>query len=212
MINQLSSTCYEWNGGNFDVTFLEEGVPPKERFIPSEFQSIPKPAIAPQSTMQRFTREQIRPIQVMVAPILAKWSTRFELCGSYRRGKNTVKDMDYVVECSKETFLNIRTKLSEAGIDFHRGATEIMNGRVGDIGIDFFRADPASYITILIWRTGSARHNIYCASIAKKKGMKILRTGLRMRDGTVFNPRTEKEFYMALGIRFRLPCERDMAW
>jgi len=208
MIVQLSSTCYEYTPGDTDVFFLpdNEGNPK-----PVSFVNFPRPTAPPQPSEKRYTRLEILPLQKMIAPVLAKYcgTGKFELCGSYRRQKPTVKDLDYVVQCSHETFLKIRLELTEWGIEFHRGAGEIMNGTINGIAVDFFRADPESYTSIIIWRTGSMNHNILCASIARKKGMKVLRTGIRLQDGSQVHPYSEQEFYDILGMNYIPPEKRD---
>lgn len=204
MIRQLSSVCYEWTGGDFNVQFLDDpAIPWPKNVIPLKRDTAPAPA----STGVRYTREELQPYLDVVEPILARYG-RFDLCGSYRRGKPTVKDLDYVVECSQSDFLTLRQDLTAAGVVFHRGACEIMNGHIGPVPIDVFRADPHSYTMLLIWRTGSMEHNVYCARVARKRGMRVRRTGIETKDGMVY-PATEAEFYEALGIPFLAPCDRD---
>lgn len=206
MIKQLSSTCYEWTGGGFEFNFLKES-PVYDSRPPATVVNFPAVS-APDPTSERFSRAQIIPLQKIIDPILKKYG-RFELCGSYRRGKPTVKDMDYIIETSREGFGNLRTELTQAGIEFHRGANEIMNGHLNGIAVDFFRCCPESYTSILIWRTGSARHNIYCATIARRRGMRVLRAGIE-RAGVVIHPKTEAEFYSILGVPYMRPDQRDM--
>ena len=205
MINQLSGTCYEWVGGGFDVNFLDDSAPAAARSATVFRFPV---ASAPLYTGDRYSRNQIIPLQKIVAPILAKYG-RFDLCGSYRRGKPTVKDLDYVIETTRENFGLLRAELTQAGVEFHRGANEIMNGYLRGIAVDFFRADPESYTSILIWRTGSANHNIYCATVARRRGMRILRAGIE-KNGAVIHPKTEAEFYSILGVPFMRPDQRDM--
>ena len=202
-IIQTVGQCYQWDGQEgFEIRRLDDSRSRKKRKV------VYFPTVAP--TGDRFTREQIRPIQIIIAPVLAKHCTRFELCGSYRRGKETVRDMDYVVETTPERFAEIRKELSTFGVVFHRGADNIMSGTFNGIPIDFFRAEPESYISILIWRTGSKNHNIHCAIAAKKQGMKIVRAGIKLSDGSIIHLKTEKEFYETLKINFIEPKDRDM--
>ena len=209
MINQLSGTCYEWNGGGFDVNFLDGSTTAKKNYTPlmpvPDFHSF-RPPDAHKQSEKRIPREQIQPFKKFINEILAKYG-RFDLCGSYRRERPTVKDLDYVVQCSREDFAYLRDELNHAGVRIFRGRNELMNGVFNGIHCDFFRADPDSYISILIWRTGSARHNIYCATIAKQQGMRIRRNGIEI-DGTVIHPKTELEFYEILGVPYIPPNKR----
>lgn len=207
MITQINGQCFEYRGGGFDVDFLDDSAP-VSRLPSAEILRFPVSA-APVHTGDRFTPDQIIPLQKIITPVLAKYGQRFELCGSYRRGKATVKDLDYVIECTRENFALLRAELTVAGVEFHRGANEIMNGYLQGVAVDFFRGDAESYISILIWRTGSANHNIYCATVARRRKMRILRTGIE-KDGATIHPKTEAEFYSILGVPFMRPDQRDM--
>jgi len=222
MIYQHSATHYEWDGGNLDFNFIDYANDKKLKIIKpahiktsikieSEVNYKPKKINTIQKITDRIHRDKIIPIVNILNPILGKYG-RFDLCGSYRRGKETIKDMDYVIQTPQEKFRNLREELQNIGIQFVRGANEIMNGIYipNGIGIDFFRADPDSYITLLIWRTGSKNHNIYCAKVALRQGMKIKRSGIQLKNGEIFHPKTEQEFYDCLGMKFIPPNQRDM--
>lgn len=202
-IIQTKGQCYQWDGeGDFEVVRIEGS---NDR--PRHFKTVPASTHPIQPT-ERFTRDQIRPLQVIIAPILAKYG-RFELCGSYRRGKKTVKDMDYVIQATREGFGRLRSELEGSGVVFHRGASDIMNGTIQGLPVDFFRAEPESYTSILIWRTGSKNHNIHCAIAARKRGMRVRRSGIEL-NGLILHPMTEYEFYETLGIPYIAPENRDM--
>jgi len=208
MIKQLSGCCYEWVGGDFNVKFLDDFSHEKRH----DFQKIPrfyKPLSdrKPTDKVKRFTQAEILPVRDIIEPIICKYG-RFDLCGSFRRGKDTVKDLDYVINTSRQEFIRLRSELTMAGVNFQRGAMEIMNGSINGIACDFFRADSDSYTSILIWRTGSKDHNIYCAAVAMRKGLRVVRNGIKLKDGTIFHPKTEDEFYHHLGVKPMLPNER----
>ena len=205
MITQLSGTCYEYTPGSFNVRFLDDpATAPPISIHPS------RPASpAPEPSAIRYTREQIQPLRDILEPILARVG-RFDLCGSYRRGKPTVKDLDYIIETTHEGFAHLRDTLTAAGVTFHRGAGEIMFGVLHGVGVEFYRADPSSYTSVLIWRTGSMEHNVYCARVARRKGLRIRRVGIEMRNGAMVHPGTEQDFYRILGVEFIAPEDRDV--
>ena len=204
MIIQTVGQCYQWDGQEgFEIKRLDYTADRNRKKRRVAYF----PTVAP--TGDRFTREQIRPLQIIIAPILAKHCTKFELCGSYRRGKETVRDMDYVCLATPERFRQIRSGLQNFGVVFHRGADNIMSGTLQGVPVDFFRAGAESYTSILIWRTGSRNHNIHCAIAARKQGMKIKRAGIETPSG-IIHPTTEHHFYEILGIPYIPPENRDM--
>jgi len=155
----------------------------------------------------RHAREYLTSLKDQVEVILAKFG-QYELCGSYRREKATSKDFDYVIACDKAAFNVLRTELEAVGIKIATGKDGGMSGHLADVPIDIFRSDPESFVTMVLWRTGSKENNIALATAAKAKGMQVLRDGVKMPDGTMIHPKTEQEVFDLVGLPYKKPSER----
>jgi len=73
--------------------------------------------------------------------------------------------------------------------------------------IDLYLADHKTYEPLVLFRTGSSRHNIKLAMLAQKKGMKLSHHGL-VKDEKIV-ARTEEEIFEALGLPYVEPEERE---
>jgi len=157
----------------------------------------------------RYPRAIIDERRLLIEPIMKHYG-KFELCGSYRRGLETSKDMDYIIQTDPMNFAALRHDLNTAGIEITMGKDGAMRGSVNGVGVDIFRCDEHNYISLLIWRTGSKNHNIFCAIKAQKQGMKVTKDGIVQPDETIFYPGTEEAFYAKLGLDFIKPEDREM--
>jgi DNA polymerase (family X) len=121
--------------------------------------------------------------------------------GSYRRGKETVGDLDFLV-VTRDVEAVMDHLAGFAGVDtiLARGDTK-MSLRLGGVQVDL-RAVPAeSFGAALQYFTGSKEHNIALRSRAKSRGLKINEYGVFRGDERIAG-RTEDEVYGTLD----LPC------
>ena len=62
----------------------------------------------------------------------------------------------------------------------------------------------------MLVRTGSADHNVWLASYAISKGMRIKYSEGLIKDKSVIAGETEKGVFEALGLPYPLPSEREI--
>ncbi|HEX5035413.1 MAG TPA: nucleotidyltransferase domain-containing protein, partial [bacterium] len=129
---------------------------------------------------------------------------QMEFAGSYRRGKETVGDLDLLVVST-----NVKEVMDRFG-EFPPRETIIARGdtkmslRTGSgLQIDLRVVPAESFGAALQYFTGSKEHNVILRGMAKAKGLKINEYAVyRVEDGkeTPIAGKTEKEVYDTLGL------------
>ena len=81
---------------------------------------------------------------------------------------------------------------------------------MGDIQIDLYFAEPETWATLLLIRTGSTENNIRLATRAKELGWHLAASGdgLFNENGERIAGDTEISIYNALGLPWQRPEER----
>ena len=125
---------------------------------------------------------------------LASHFTQFEICGSIRRKKDEVNDIDIVAipkvnyafgEHTLEQDIEfiddmgkIQAKaMGKSGVKRFLNGPSIKRFKYRDIMIDIYIANHENYEVLRLIRTGSEQHNIKLTSIAIGKGMKLFASG-----------------------------------
>lgn len=136
---------------------------------------------------------------------------RWEIVGSYRRKKSTVKDIDIIVECEKSEFTKVLARLEQdQNYTPTVTGTDIIRGKYQGFDLDVTRVVPGEWATYLLYRTGSASFNISMRSLAKKKGFSLNEHGLFNREtGEQISTPTEESIFEALGINYVQPQNRE---
>ncbi|GEK33407.1 DNA polymerase/3'-5' exonuclease PolX [Kurthia sibirica] len=135
----------------------------------------------------------------------------FSVAGSYRRVKESSKDVDYMIASTaalavKEALLE---KVTYAEI-VAAGDTKISFILPGEEGpsIDFRIVTPQEYATALHHFTGSKEHNVRLRQIAKDRGEKISEYGVEQQDGSVLTFESEEAFFNHFDLPFMPPTVR----
>lgn len=105
--------------------------------------------------------------------------TRVELAGSYRRGRETVGDLDIVMCADRE--LDLHTVLTQYGDTAEvlvAGPTRCSIVLRCGLQVDVRLVPPESFGAALYYFTGSKAHNIHVRRIAVEKGLKINEYGV----------------------------------
>ena len=146
--------------------------------------------------------------------------TSLELAGSYRRGKETVGDLDVLVvsECPVEVMDRLATLTGLAAV-LLRGETKMSIRLDSGFQIDLRVVPARSFGAALQYFTGSKEHNVVVRERARMRGMKVNEWGVFQVAGDeehYLAGATEEEVYETLG----LPCiapelresRREFAW
>lgn len=137
---------------------------------------------------------------------------RLEFAGSYRRGKETVGDLDMLVISSDPAGVMDRLASFPGLVSLiGRGETK-MSIRVDDqFQVDLRVVPAASFGAALQYFTGSKEHNVAVRGLARRLGLTLNEYGvarLESPDDT-FASVTEEEVYAALGLAWIPPELRE---
>ncbi len=132
---------------------------------------------------------------------------QMEVAGSYRRGCETVGDLDLLVEAPDAgAVMDQFGRFAEGGEVLARGETKMAIRLSGGMQIDLRVVPQESFGAALQYFTGSKDHNVVVRGLAKQRGLKINEWGVyRVTDKGeehYLAGRTEAEIYGAL----ELPC------
>lgn len=138
--------------------------------------------------------------------------SRVAVAGSYRRAKETVGDLDFLVE-TKEGALVCEdfTTLPEVDGVIACGETKASVRLKNGIHCDLRAVKNAEFPFALQYFTGSKEHNVALRSLALKKGWSLNEYGLNPVNDSVERPEVneEKDIYRLLGLQYIEPELRE---
>jgi DNA polymerase/3'-5' exonuclease PolX len=136
---------------------------------------------------------------------------RMQWAGSYRRGRETVGDLDLLVVASDRAIaMDHLEAYSDRSQTIGRGDTKI-SIRVGKaFQVDMRIVEADQFGAALQYFTGSQAHNIHTRRLAKEQGLKINEYGIfNIDDDSRVAGETEEEVYAAIGLPWIDPELRD---
>jgi DNA polymerase (family 10) len=161
---------------------------------------------------RRFTLGEVTPV---VQEILKKLKNlksvkRVSPAGSMRRMKETVGDIDILIETARpEKTIDEFTSFPEIKKVLEAGKTKVsVMLKDIDIRMDLRILPEESYGAALLYFTGSKDHNVKLRGMAIKKGLKINEYGVFKKEKRVAG-KSEREIYNLLGMDFVPPELRE---
>ncbi|MBL4888908.1 MAG: DNA polymerase/3'-5' exonuclease PolX [Candidatus Lindowbacteria bacterium] len=136
-----------------------------------------------------------------------------EVCGSLRRKKEVIRDIDILAATSSpkklvSSFLDIA---KEIGAKVHNeGEIKVSIRNTEGTQIDLRIVSPKEFPTALAYFTGSKAHNTSIRGLAKKKGFTLNEYRLEsLKTGKSLSVKSEEELYSKLGLPFIPPEMRE---
>jgi DNA polymerase (family X) len=137
---------------------------------------------------------------------------RMQWAGSYRRGKDTVGDLDLLaVATEREAAMNHFEAYPGRAQTIARGEEKKISIRVSKaFQVDMRLVEEEEFGAALQYFTGSKQHNVRLRRLAQVKKLKINEYGVfREEDQTRVAGRTEQEVYAAVGLPLIPPELRE---
>ncbi len=130
---------------------------------------------------------------------------RVEVAGSFRRGRETVGDLDVLVTSREPTrAFDVFSALPEVREVRLRGSTKETVILTNGLQVDLRVVDPGSFGAALQYFTGSKDHNVLVRTLAKDAGLRVNEYGVYRGEQRVAGA-TEEEVYAALGLAWIPP-------
>jgi DNA polymerase (family 10) len=145
---------------------------------------------------------------------------QLEFAGSYRRGRETVGDLDVLAVSDNHTeVMDCFGELPQCETVIGRGDTKMSIRTTSGLQIDLRVVPAESFGAALQYFTGSKDHNVVLRGMAHQRGLKINEYGVYRIDGdqqTYFAGRTEADVYATLDLPFFPPeireARREFEW
>ncbi len=132
-----------------------------------------------------------------------------EVAGSFRRGRETVGDLDVLATSDDPPrVFDVFSSLPELKEVRLRGGTKETAVLRNGLQVDLRVVEPASFGAALQYFTGSKEHNVHLRSLARDRGLKINEYGVFRKEERI-GGRTETEVYAALGLPWIPPELRE---
>jgi DNA polymerase (family 10) len=138
--------------------------------------------------------------------------TKLELAGSYRRGRETVGDLDVlVVATDRQAAMDHFESYPDRSQTIARGEEKKISIRVGKaFQVDMRLVEDEQFGAALQYFTGSKEHNVRLRRMAQAKGLKINEYGVfRESDEQRIGGQSEEEVYAAVGLPLIPPELRE---
>lgn len=132
-----------------------------------------------------------------------------DVCGSIRRKKEVVKDIDILVATKdREEITKTFISLPEIEEVLLTGETKTSCRLKSGVEADLRIVDKISFPYAVMYFTGSKEHNVRLRSISKSKGWKLNEYGL-FEGESLIACASEEEIYRTLGLQFIPPELRE---
>jgi DNA polymerase (family X) len=141
---------------------------------------------------------------------------QMEMAGSYRRGRDTVGDLDLLVDSADvAAVMDWFSKFSGVADESSRGDTKMSVRLDTGVQVDLRVVPERSFGAALQYFTGSKDHNVVMRGMAKQRGLKVNEWGVyRLTEGEEgegewIAGRTEEEVYATLDLPWFPPEMRE---
>ncbi|MGM0602385.1 MAG: DNA polymerase/3'-5' exonuclease PolX [Bacillota bacterium] len=135
-----------------------------------------------------------------------------EICGSTRRRKELIGDIDILIACADEDKEVLSRKITELELTdevIGAGDKKVSIITCDGLQADFRLVSSQEFPSALHYFTGSQAHNVRMRQIAKDHNLKLNEYGLFRDDDTKVDIESEKDIFEHLGLQYIIPELRE---
>ena len=171
-----------------------------------------------------FSREELESFAHKYASLFAPYD-KFELVGSYRRGKERMGDGDVLILNPRHKTLTESDNVKVINIGIHKaralfrlpGKINVVSAKATNphiidtnrwIPVDIVYTDNVHYPGALLHYTGSKQFNIHMTMHCAKLGIKLNEYGI-WRNGKLIPVTSEKDIFKKVKMPYAPPSERE---
>lgn len=161
---------------------------------------------------KRYLLGDIYPIAKTIEKLLEKCNDvkKVAITGSFRRMKETVGDIDFLVESDNpDHVIEYFISLPQMEQIIAKGETKVFGRLVNGIDTDLLVVQKNSFGSALQYFTGNKQHNIELRKIALTKKYRLNEWGLFKSSGEKIAGTSEEEIYNELGLTWIPPELRE---
>jgi DNA polymerase (family 10) len=172
------------------------------------------------NVLQDLDRAEVEPLAFKILQVIEPYCTQVQIAGSFRRRKDTINDLDIVLQpsgplCWVEILKAIRYEFDASTVkqgDMLSTLNVPFASKQGQgcVQVDLYRADPLTWGVLLLIRTGSKEHNVKLCSRARSIGLMLSAARGVMKGNNVIASRMEGEIFTALGMEYVAPQDREV--
>jgi DNA polymerase (family X) len=163
-------------------------------------------------TKKRYLLGDIYPIAKTIEKLLEKCKDvkKVAITGSFRRMKETVGDIDFLIESDNpDHVIKYFISLPQMEQIIAKGETKVFGRLVNGIDTDLLVVQKSSFGSALQYFTGNKEHNIELRKIALTKKYRLNEWGLFKSSGEKIAGTNEEEIYNELGLTWIPPELRE---
>jgi DNA polymerase/3'-5' exonuclease PolX len=183
-----------------------------EELAPNIIDILPSETAPVKAEAERIHRDELEDTVDTIVDRFRDEGFTIEPAGSWRRGKPTVKDLDFVTVAEASDVFKLCGEglvTSASGTKVVRFTVELEEGK--EIQVDFAITTPEFFGSCLMYLTGDKDFNVKLRQRAKRMGLKLSRNGLEERKtGEILASRTEADIFKCLGLDIIPPSCREV--
>ena len=166
-------------------------------------------------TENKLTRNKAAKIVAKYEAVLTQANINFKTCGSWRRGKAEIGDLDFVITDKLiDDLLIVVSKVLPCEVN--RSGSSLLSLRVDVFGkkiqVEFITVPKISFGSACLHATGNAEFNISLRTYCKQKGFdKLNQYGLFQNKINVAS-KSEEDVFAQLGLNIIPPENRSDFW